>query len=289
MAVVFAMLASYLLSRTLIPTMVHYMLKPEMKLYAHGAHGETAGGTGIIWRVHYIFNRRFEMMRSSYTRCWTGRSTTARRCWPASRIFMVGSLGLVCFIGHDFFPTVDSGQMRLHARAPAGTRIEETEASLRRDRATRSAHVIPPREIDTIIDNIGIPNGGFNLAYGDSPTIGTGDGDILISLKPDDHGPTADYTDTAAQAPAPRSFPDVTFFFEAGQHHQPDSEFRPARAHRSAGGGPQRRRPITRSPSSCERADRAAFPAPPTCTSTRWSIIPRSASTWTATRPARSA
>jgi multidrug efflux pump subunit AcrB len=213
MAVVFAMMASYFLSRTLIPTMVHYMLKPEVALYAHGEHGESAGGKGFIWRVHYLFNRRFELMRASYTGllhwCLDHRAPVL----TGFGLFVVGSLALATFIGRDFFPTVDSGQMRLHARAPAGTRIEDTELRFAAIEDT-IRQVIPPREIDTVIDNIGIPNGGFNLAFGDSPTIGTGDGDILISLKGDEHGSTADYTDKLRKRLHQR-FPDMTFFFEA--------------------------------------------------------------------------
>ena len=213
MAVVFAMMASYLLSRTLIPTMVHYMLKPEVALYAAGEHGETAGGKGFIWRVHYLFNRRFELMRSSYTSllhwCLDHRAPVL----AGFGVFIFASMFLAVFIGRDFFPTVDSGQMRLHARAPAGTRLEETEL---RFAAIEDAirEVIPPREIDTVIDNIGIPNGGFNLAFGDSPTIGTGDGDILISLKEGEHGGTADYIQRLRKRLHER-FPDMTFFFEA--------------------------------------------------------------------------
>jgi multidrug efflux pump subunit AcrB len=210
-AVVFAMLASYLLSRTIIPTMVHYMLKPELKIYAAGEEAEA--GKGLIWRGHYIFNRRFERMRSSYTSllhwCLDHRAPVL----IAFAVFVVLSLCLAPFIGRDFFPTVDSGQMRLHARAPSGTRIEETEVMFA-NVENEIRQVIPAREIDTIIDNIGIPNGGFNLAFGDSPTIGTGDGDILISLNPDEHGPTAAYTDQLRKRLNQR-FPDVTFFFEA--------------------------------------------------------------------------
>jgi multidrug efflux pump subunit AcrB len=210
-AVVFAMLASYLLSRTIIPTMVHYMLKPELKIYAAGEEAEA--GTGFIWRMHYIFNRRFERMRSSYTSllhwCLDHRAPVL----IGFGVLVVVSLSLAPFIGRDFFPTVDSGQMRLHARAPAGTRIEETEVVFA-NIENEIRQVIPAREIDTIIDNIGIPNGGFNLAFGDSPTIGTGDGDILISLNPEEHGPTAVYTDQLRKRLNQR-FPDVTFFFEA--------------------------------------------------------------------------
>ena len=213
MAVVFAMLASYLLSRTLIPTMVHYMLRSEVKLYARGEHGESAGGKGLIWRAHYIFNRRFELMRSSYASllhwCLDHRGLVL----TGFGIFVVASLGLAVFIGRDFFPTVDSGQMRLHARAPSGTRIESTE-TIFADIEREIRQVIPAREIDTIIDNIGIPNGGFNLAFGDSPTLGVSDGDILISMNAEDHGPTALYIDTLRKR-LNQKFPDIVFFFEA--------------------------------------------------------------------------
>jgi len=211
MAVVFAMMASYFLSRTLIPTMVHFMLKPEVKLYARGEHAE--GGTGMIWRVHHLFNRRFEMMRASYTGllhwCLDHRAPVLIGFF----LFVGGSLCLAPLIGRDFFPTVDSGSMRLHARAPAGTRLEKTEMIFA-DIENEIRQVVPPREIDTIIDNIGIPNGGFNLAFGDSPTLGTSDGDILISLKEGDHGPTPEYVVRLRQR-LHEKFPDVVFFFEA--------------------------------------------------------------------------
>jgi multidrug efflux pump subunit AcrB len=212
-AVVFAMLASYLLSRTIIPTMVHYMLKPEVLLYAQGHDGETSGGTGVIWRVHYMFNRRFERMRTSYANLLHWCLDRRGPVLAGFALFIVASLFLAFFIGRDFFPTVDSGQMRLHARAPSGTRIEQTEVMFA-DVENEIRQVIPPREIQGIIDNIGIPNGGFNLAFGDSPTIGTADGDILISLNPEEHGPTAIYTDVLRKRLHKR-FPDVVFFFEA--------------------------------------------------------------------------
>src|SRR5579883_744395 len=117
MAVVFAMLASYMLSRTLIPTMVRYLLKPEVTRYQHGEHSGGTGGKGFIWRVHYLFNRRFELMRSSYTSllhwCLDHRAPVL----AGFGVFIFASMFLAVFIGRDFFPTVDSGQMRLHARA----------------------------------------------------------------------------------------------------------------------------------------------------------------------------
>ena len=213
MAVVYAMMASYLLSRTLIPTMVHYLLKAEVKLYAHGEHGETSGGKGIIWKSHYMFNRQFELMRSSYTSLLHWSLDHRAPVLTGFALFVAGSLMLATFIGRDFFPTVDSGQMRLHARAPSGTRIEQTEVVFANiEREIRD--IIPANEIKNIIDNIGIPNGGFNLAFGDSPTIGPGDGDILISLDPENHGPTAEYTNRLRKR-LHEKFPDVTVFFEA--------------------------------------------------------------------------
>jgi multidrug efflux pump subunit AcrB len=213
MAVVYAMMASYLLSRTLIPTMVHYLLKAEVKLYAHGEGGETAGGKGLIWKSHYAFNRQFERMRASYTSLLHWSLDHRGPVLAGFGLFVAGSLSLAMFIGRDFFPTVDSGQMRLHARTPAGTRIEQTEvvfAAIERE----IRDIIPPDEIANIIDNIGIPNGGFNLAFGDSPTIGTGDGDILISLHPENHGPTAEYTNRLRKR-LHEKFPEITVFFEA--------------------------------------------------------------------------
>src|ERR1019366_36693 len=120
---------------------------------------------------------------------------------------------LAPLIGRDFFPTVDSGAMRLHARAPSGTRLEKTEqifAAIENE----IRQVVPPREITDIIDNIGIPNGGFNLAFGDNPTLGVSDGDILISLKADEHGSTAEYIDRLRRR-LHQKFPDMVFFFEA--------------------------------------------------------------------------
>jgi multidrug efflux pump subunit AcrB len=211
MAVVFAMMASYFLSRTLIPTMVHYMLRPEVKLYARGQHAE--GGKGFIWAAHHLFNRRFELMRASYGSllhwCLDHRTPVL----VAFVIFVGGSLCLAPYVGRDFFPTVDSGAMRLHARAPAGTRIEQTE-QIFADIEREIRQVVPEREIANIIDNIGIPNGGFNLAFGDSPTLGVSDGDILISLKEEEHGPTAEYIGKLRKR-LREKFPQETFFFEA--------------------------------------------------------------------------
>jgi multidrug efflux pump subunit AcrB len=215
MAVVFAMLASYMLSRTLIPTMVHYLLKQEVDMYRRGEHGEGAGDGkrhSIIWRIHFAFNRRFERFRDAYTGLLDWTLEHRRAVLTGFMVFALGSLGLIFLIGSDFFPTVDSGQIRLHARAAAGTRIEKTEMIFADiEREIRS--VIPGRELDTILDNIGLPNGGFNLGFGDSPSIGTSDGDILISLTPE-HESSEIYTERLRKR-LHEKFPEVVFFFEA--------------------------------------------------------------------------
>ncbi len=213
MAVVFAMLASYFLSRTIVPNMAHYMLRSEMKLYIQGQHGESAGGKGLIWAMHYAFNNQFEKLRAFYTSLLDWALDHSKTVLTGFMVFSFASLGLIAFIGQDFFPTVDSGQLRLHARTPPGTRLEETELYFARiEREIRN--VIPPAELETIIDNTGLPAGGYNLAFGDNPTIGPGDGDILISLKSEHKAGTGEYTVRLRKHLA-ESFPDVTFFFEA--------------------------------------------------------------------------
>ena len=214
LAVVFAMLASYMLSRTLIPTMVHYMLKPEVDMYRSGEHGEsgTAEGHPLIWRIHFAFNRQFERVRASYTGLLDWALDHRPAVLAVFLIFSIGSLGLVYLVGSDFFPTVDSGQIRLHAQAPAGTRIEKTELLFAEiEKEIRS--VIPAGELDTILDNIGLPPGGFNLAFGDSAAIGNNDGDILISMTKD-HTPT-EITTERLRKQLNEKFPDMVFFFEA--------------------------------------------------------------------------
>ena len=213
MAVAFAMLASYLLSRTLIPTMVHYMLKTEVKLYASGRHGESEGGSGFIWRAHYLFNRRFELMRASYSGLLHWCLDHRFPVLAGFGLFVAGSLMLAGLVGRDFFPTVDSGQMRLHARAPAGTRIEKTE-QIFSDIEAEIRQTLPKREVQTIIQNIGLPNSTFNLAFSENPTIGVSDGEILISLDPEEHGSTEAYTDVLRKR-LHEKFPNVVFFFEA--------------------------------------------------------------------------
>ena len=206
MAVVFAMLASYLLSRTLVPTMANFLLKGHT---SDAGHNESRGFFG---NIHHLFNQAFEALRTRYVGLLDWSLSHRAGVLTAFMAFSVASLGLVFLVGEDFFPTVDSGQIKLHAQAPAGTRIEETE---RRFAVIENAirGVIPTDEMDTIIDNIGIPNSWGSLAQGDIPTISSADGEILISLHKEKHGPTRDYEVKLRKLFRER-FPDTVFFFQ---------------------------------------------------------------------------
>jgi multidrug efflux pump subunit AcrB len=209
MAVVFAMLASYLLSRTLVPTMMSHLLGSEVKLYQAGGHAE---GKGLIWSCHRIFNTLFEKLRFRYMGLLDWTLTHRAVVLISFMGLSAASFGLVTLIGEDFFPNVDSGQMRLHARAPAGTRIEDTEARFAAlEQEIRK--VIPADEIDTLIDNIGIPNSWPAIAQGDIPTISSADGEIQISLNKEKHASTRDY-EVALRRHLRETFPDMTFFFQ---------------------------------------------------------------------------
>jgi multidrug efflux pump subunit AcrB len=208
MAVVFAMIASYLLSRTLIPTMVHHLLRSEVAVYHAGGHG----GQGVLWSLHRGVNRRFERLRYRYMGLL---NLSLRQRAPVLIGFMVVSLGsllLVPMVGRDFFPDVDAGTLRLHARTPPGTRIEETELRFA-DVEQEIRDTLPADEIDTILDNIGIPNAWGSLAQGDVPNIAATDGEILISLNRDRHGPTHEY-EAQLRKRLTEKFPDMVFFFE---------------------------------------------------------------------------
>ena len=184
-----------------------------MALYQGGEQAEAAArSAGPIWRVHEVFERRFEKWRNAY-HSLLERILEHRLIFGGGIVlFAFSSLGLVLIVGKDFFPYVDGGQMRLHVRCPTGTRIEETERIFGAvEEEVR--HVIPAQEIDTVLDNIGLPNSGINLAFSDAVTSGTGDGEILISLKPN-HRPTIEYTRQLRTALAAR-FPSDTFFFQA--------------------------------------------------------------------------
>jgi multidrug efflux pump subunit AcrB len=213
MAVVFAMLASYFLSRTLVPTMADRILRPEARLYARGQAGEAEGGTGLIWRAHYAFNHAFSALRALYVSLLDRALSHPKLVLGCFLLFVTGSLALAPMCGRDFFPGVDSGHLRLHARAPAGTRIETTE-QIFADVEREIRDVIPANQIDTIIDDMGLPSSGVNLAMGDNSTIGVSDGEILISLREGvEHTPAAELTHRLRKR-LNAKFPNVTFFFE---------------------------------------------------------------------------
>jgi multidrug efflux pump subunit AcrB len=199
MSVVFAMLASYLLSRTLVPTMVLYLLAPEP---GHPIRRSYFG------RISGAFEAGLLKLTSTYEGALDWGLTHARVLIVVFLAFAGGSLLLYPFVGRDFFPTVDAGQLRFHVRTPPGTRIEETEIYFQRveDYIRR---VIPAEELDVIVDNIGVPN-PINLALSDSVTVDTSDGEILVALKAK-HRPTAEYLRTL-RAELPRRFPDLEFF-----------------------------------------------------------------------------
>jgi len=204
MAVVFAMIASYFLSRTLVPTMFLYLMRAEER----GGTSHARAGRSIFGRISDGFNRGFRRLTDVYvaTLDWV----LARRAGSIAGFLVFACLSLLLypFLGRDFFPTVDAGQLRLHVRCPPGTRIETTQAYFQRiEDYIRT--VIPEQELDVINDNIGLPN-NINLALSDSVTIGPSDGEILIALRPD-HRPTAGYLATLREQ-LPERFPDLEFF-----------------------------------------------------------------------------
>jgi CzcA family heavy metal efflux pump len=203
-AVSFAMLASYLLSRTLIPTLVMYI----MRGHEHRAEAPKS----FLGRFQRGFERKFEEFRRGYEQLL--ETTLEHRgifvvCFLA---FCLLSLGLFFFLGEDFFPQVDAGLLRLHVRARPGLRVEETarlcdeiEAVLRQE--------VPKGQLQTVLDNIGLPNSGINQSYSSNGTIGSSDAEILIALDPEHHPPTADLTRNLREV-LPRRFPGVEFFFQ---------------------------------------------------------------------------
>ena len=209
LAVVFAMLTSYVLSRTLVPTLVRYLLRGEADAHANPVHGPPKSLAG---RFFAAFDRGFARMRTSYGRLLA--LALVRR-----KSTVIGFLGFVCLsltlfplIGRDFFPTVDAGLVKLHVRGPPGTRIEETERRFAQIQETIKT-VIPPSEIETMLDNIGTPYSGINLSLSEGALISPADGQILIALG-HDHRPTADYV-RALRKELARAYPDTTFFFLA--------------------------------------------------------------------------
>jgi multidrug efflux pump subunit AcrB len=205
LAVVFAMLASYGLSRTLTPIMIGLLLKGEH-------HDETSGSRGWFARLHRAFEGGFERLREAYVDVLT-LLLKRRFIVPAAAILIVALGGvMVILTGRDFFPAIDAGQIKLHVHAPAGTRIEATEAVFQAVE-DKIREVIPERERELVVDDIGIPQRAYNLAFTDGSTIGPNDGVILVALR-EGHAPTAGYVRTLREV-LPAAFPEVTFYFQA--------------------------------------------------------------------------
>ncbi len=208
-AVVLAVFASYALSRTLVPTMVHYMCASDAEIHTKGE--EHVQRRGFTWLMHRAFQRQFDRFRESYRNALAWTLQHRGLVGSLFALFAVSSMALAFVVGRDFFPRVDSGQMRLHVRAPAGTRIEQTERIISQveDEVRREIGV----ELGGILDNIGLPAGGINIAYSDTASIGPGDGEMIISLREGKRSPTAVWVQRLRQNLKER-FPDLTFFFQ---------------------------------------------------------------------------
>jgi multidrug efflux pump subunit AcrB len=212
-AVALAMGASYLLSRTLIPTMIRFLLPAELHLYKHG-EGEDAAveRPSLLWSIHRGFNHGFEKLREWYSGFLAAALDRRGLVVACFIVLSAACVALYPYIGTDFFPRVDAGQIRLHVRAPSGDRIEETEQKFVEVEKT-IRDVIPAHELSDILDDIGLPTSGNNLAFGDSVTLGTFDGEILVSLKPGEHHSTWEYVRELRKR-LPQLYPDLTFFFQ---------------------------------------------------------------------------
>ncbi|OXI67226.1 RND transporter [Burkholderia sp. AU28863] len=204
-AVVFAMLASYVLSRTLVPTLAMLLFRPQQ------ASTGPAASTSRFARIHHAFNHAFERLRAWYIVLLSILLVRRRFYALCFLAFCVLSTGLVFALGRDFFPNADSGNLRLHVRAPTGYRIEET-ARLADQVERVIRETVPPDELGAIVDNLGLPVSGINLSYSNAGTIGTLDGELLIALKPG-HRATAHYVETLRTL-LPQRFPGVEFFFQ---------------------------------------------------------------------------
>jgi multidrug efflux pump subunit AcrB len=209
MSVVFAMLTSYFLSRTLVPTMMHYLMAKEAERHAdeHAAPPTSAAGRFIA-----AFERGFARLRTRYGGMLAWSLGHRRGVITAFLIFVVASVSLLPLLGRDFFPSVDAGLIKLHVRGVPGTRIEETERKfVQIEDIIRT--VIPREQIQTMLDNIGIPYSGLNLSLSEGALISPADGEIMIALK-EGHGPTPAFVHKLRQT-LEQQFPEQTFFFLA--------------------------------------------------------------------------
>jgi multidrug efflux pump subunit AcrB len=209
-ATVFALVASFILSFTLVPTMAKYMLGATRD---HGSHCDVAAprrSRNPFKRFQQAFERRFAQFRGGYRSLLALALTRPKTFIAAFLGCVVISFGLMPFLGENFFPSVDAGQILMHVRAATGTRIEETARLC--DLVEQTVRqTIPPEQLDNIVDNIGLPISGINMAYNNSGTIGPADADVLISLK-EGHAPTAGFV-KQLRTLLPQKFTGATFAF----------------------------------------------------------------------------
>jgi CzcA family heavy metal efflux pump len=206
-AVIFAMLASYFLSRTVVPTFVHFLLK------GHAGKGHSETPSGVIWEIHTRFNTKYEQLRTRYLKVLEWCLNHTKQVIIIMISLMLISGVLLSFVGRDFFPKVDAGTFKLHVRVPPGTRIEETERIFSKIEAVIKSN-IPTEQLTAIVDNIGLPNSGINIANSDLATVGTADGDILVSLNAEKHDSTFKYLSDIRMRLI-NEFPDCQFFAQS--------------------------------------------------------------------------
>ncbi len=206
LAVVFAMLASYGLSRTLTPIIIGLLLKGQ-----RNGGSQTAARKSLFARFHAAFEHGFEQLRERYAALL--RVLLTRRSIVPILSVIVLALGgtLFIFVGRDFYPAIDGGMIQLHVRAPPGTRIETTEQNFQAVE-DKIRQIIPKKDLDLIVDNIGVPARSYNWAFADGTTIAVNDGVIMVALK-EGHAPTADYVGKLRKD-LPAAFPDDLFYFQ---------------------------------------------------------------------------
>ena len=210
-AVMFAMICSFILSRTLVPTMAKYLLKPHAPhTDEHGTAASLPPSRNPLVRFQRGFEARFERVRTAYHDLLAMAMEHRKAFVTGFLAFVVASFALVPFLGRNFFPSVDAGQILMHVRAPIGTRVEES-ATLFANVQAAVRRIVPPEELGTVVDNIGQSISGINTAYNNTGTTGSWDGDIQITLN-EGHRPTADYVQRMREE-LPRQFPGVTFSF----------------------------------------------------------------------------
>jgi CzcA family heavy metal efflux pump len=212
LAVVFAMLASYVLSRTLVPVLVNFLLGAEHSFEGHADPGTLSAKRSIFRRINDRFNQGYFWVQERYTSTLRQVLHHRRPALIISVAIMASAFVLLPFVGRDFFPSVDSGQIRLHVRALPGTRIETTKVlfSQVEDQIRKT---IPSNELSLVIDNIGLSPETFNYAFGDGATISSADGEILIALNEKHHASGEKYV-KELRSQLQEQFPDLTFFFQ---------------------------------------------------------------------------